>query len=195
MVFLILVCLVSIATSPPPPPPPPMGWTGRSGNQFIATNHVFLLHLDPNKKPPAPLTSPTPKTTKVASPKQPAMPAFNPSDILKQSQLKKTKMSTGRSPSDSLPPPPPPPPQPTEPDWAPKEYLEKGKHYLGINVCTYSINLGICEIAILFIFERLIITVTSTYECVIILCFILSFSQHTDEHLLIFYLISATKNS
>ncbi|XP_065906382.1 actin-binding protein WASF2-like isoform X1 [Dysidea avara] len=87
--------------------PPPMGWT------------------DPNKGPPAPLTSPTPKANKVASPKQPAMSAFNPNDILKQTQLKKTKVSTGRSPSDSLPPPPPPPPQPTEPDWAPKEYLER----------------------------------------------------------------------
>ncbi|XP_065906383.1 uncharacterized protein [Dysidea avara] len=79
----------------------------------------------PNKGPPAPLTSPTPKANKVASPKQPAMSAFNPNDILKQTQLKKTKVSTGRSPSDSLPPPPPPPPQPTEPDWAPKEYLER----------------------------------------------------------------------
>lgn len=55
---------------------------------------------------------------------------FNPSDVLNKA-LKKTKTPTSRMPpAEMLPPPPPPPPQPTEPDWAPREYIEKGEHYL-----------------------------------------------------------------
>ena len=38
-------------------------------------------------------------------------------------KTKKTKTSTGSKPP-FLPPPPPPP---SEPDWAPREYLEKGE--------------------------------------------------------------------
>ena len=105
-----------------------MGWSGKHGNHiYIITS--LTLSLDPNRRPPPPLNSPTKPPS--ASPKQPAPPMFNPSDVLNRAALKKTKMSTNRvPPAEALPPPPPPPPQPTEPDWAPKEYIEKGEHYL-----------------------------------------------------------------
>ena len=57
-----------------------------------------------------------------------AAPMFNPSDVLNRGALKKTKAPAGRvPPAETLPPPPPPP---SEPEWAPREYLEKGKHHL-----------------------------------------------------------------
>ena len=66
-----------------------------------------------------------------ASPKQPGPPVFNPNDILSRGGLKKPRTSNSRMPpAENLPPPPPPPPQPTEPEWAPREYLEKGGHCL-----------------------------------------------------------------
>lgn len=59
---------------------------------------------------------------------------FNPSDILNRAALKKTRAPGGHMPpAETLPPPPPPPPQPTEPDWAPREYLEKGEHYIELH--------------------------------------------------------------
>ena len=94
---------------------------------FIVTNHVLLLHIDPNKKPPAPLTSPTPKANKVASPKQPAMPAFNPSQPTEPDWAPKEYLEKG------------------------KHYLEINVCTYGIYL-----GYHICEIVTLFIFEWLI---------------------------------------
>ena len=46
-------------------------------------------------------------------------------------------------PAETLPPPPPPPPQPTEPDWAPREYIEKGEHYLESYTMVFIISIVI----------------------------------------------------
>ena len=93
-------------------------WDGQVSVRIFL--HIMCYHtfsLDPNRKPPPPLTSPT-----RPSPKQQPMtaPTFNPSDVLNRGALRRTK-----PPSEPLPPPPPPP---SEPEWAPREYLEKGEH-------------------------------------------------------------------
>lgn len=85
---------------------------------------MLIFPLDPSRKPPPPLNSPT--KPKAAAPTKQQPPMFNPSDVLNKA-LKKTKISNIRIPAETLPPPPPPPP--SEPDWAPREYLEKGENY------------------------------------------------------------------
>lgn len=110
--------------SPPPPPPPPLGWSGKDAILLSYLIYVALL-LDPNRKPPPPLNSPTKPSPKQ---KQPPAPLFNPSDVLNRAALKKTKAGVNRMPPTEAVPPPPPPP--SEPEWAPREYLEKGEHYL-----------------------------------------------------------------
>ena len=57
-----------------------------------------------------------------AQKKPPPGPSFNFDDILK------VKLGTrkGSKPPVDLPPPPPPPPPSSEPDWIPKNWIEKG---------------------------------------------------------------------
>ena len=68
------------------------------------------------------MASPSPTQPAPPKPKrkQPVGPApFNPEDILK-ARLGSRK---GSKPPVDFPPPPPPP---SEPDWAPKRFIEKG---------------------------------------------------------------------
>ena len=67
-------------------------------------------------------TSPKPPAQKKEPPKQQSV-GFNPDDILK------VKLGKKKQPVGPPPPPPPPPPEETassDPDWAPKNYIEKG---------------------------------------------------------------------
>ena len=80
-----------------------------------------VLCAGPRKTTP-PATQPTAPKQKSREPPGPA--PFNPEDILK-ARLSSRKGS--KAPVD-LPPPPPP----SEPDWAPKKYLEKGGQLLEI---------------------------------------------------------------
>ena len=77
------------------------------------------------------------KTTTSTVPKQ-SVPkqqpvAFNPDDIL--------KVKLGRRTKAPVDPPPPPPPAPetksSDPDWAPKEYIEKGSYSIIRYICTH----------------------------------------------------------
>jgi len=79
-----------------------------------------LLVAAHTKSPPAE-KPPVHAPAKMTSPPQ---QGFNPDDILKH---RLGQRASRKAPVDLPPPPPPPPPQPTgDPDWAPKNYIEKG---------------------------------------------------------------------
>ena len=70
------------------------------------------------KKTTPPAAQPTAPRRK---PKEPSGPApFNPDDIL--------KARLGSRKGSKLPVDLPPPPPPSDPDWAPKRFIEKGGH-------------------------------------------------------------------
>ena len=76
---------------------------------YPAANKVTTEPSKPVSRPPA-------------QKKPPPGPSFNPDDILKV----KLGSRKGSKPPVDLPPPPPPPPPSSEPDWIPKNWIEKG---------------------------------------------------------------------
>ena len=82
----------------------------------LGVKSVATCSAGPKKTAPATNTQ---STAPKPRPKEPSGPApFNPEDILK-ARLGSRK---GPKPPVDLPPPPPP----SEPDWAPKRFIEKG---------------------------------------------------------------------
>ena len=92
-------------------------WLLNDVEQLLIFSCTAHQKSPPADKPPAPVQSAVKRSS---GPQQ----AFNPDDILKH---RLGQRASRKAPVDLPPPPPPPPPQATrDPDWAPKNYIEKG---------------------------------------------------------------------